>query len=213
MSRQWTLENIRTEARKLSGRMSSTGLTDTNLDGYINEFYQNVLPGILGVHEFESFDTFTLTIDDGDYDIDADIDRDIRVICSPTTVAGNEVTLYTDPDDFYEIWPISGDPYDSGDVQDVLIIGRSIVFRPPPDSADEFKFLSKRVSPAALTDGDYPTDRRWGMLIAAGAAKILMEEKGEDTSSVLTIIEEQKTIFTREKVQMYQKTRTSKREL
>lgn len=209
----WTTENIILRARKFSGRLSATSLTDTEILSHINEFYQNELPDILGVHAFVVPDTFTLTADDGDYNIDTDIDRDIHVISKPVTVDDNEVTLYTDPEEFYQKWPTSGDPYESGDVEDVLIVGRSIVFRPPPSAAVVFKFFTKRTVPPALVALGYPSDRRWGKLIAAGAAKLILETNDEDTTNVTSIIAEQKTLFTRAKIQTDQHTRTSKREL
>lgn len=215
MSKRWTLQDIRTRARKYSGRLSTGQISNVDLDDYINEFYQNELPDILGVHQFESFFTFTLTIDDGDYDLDEDITGgdDVHVIGKPVTVAGSEVTVYIDPEEFYEKWPTSGDPYDSGDVEDVLIVGRSLVFRPPPDSADEVRFVDRRTIPAEMTaDDDEPIDARWGKLIAAGAAKLIKEEKGEDTTNVVGIIKEQRTLFTREKFQVIQEHGVSKRE-
>ena len=215
MSKQWTLEEIRAKSRRYSGRLSTNNLSDTELDVYINDFYQNDLPGILGVHEFELWVTFNLVINDGDVNIDVDIPGgvDIHVIEQPFTVAGNLVNFFTDPVRFHELWPEGGEPYTSGDVQDVLLLGRDLYFRPPPDSADEVKFLVKRTSPAALLAGQSPVDQRWGKLIAAGAAKIILEENGEDSTGAVTIIQEQKTIFTREKLQMLQKTATSRREL
>jgi len=215
MAKEWTLTEIRALARKYSGRRSTGQISDEEIDDKINEFYQNEVPGILGVHLFDSFFTFTMAEDDGDYDLDTDITggEDVHVIGKPFTVKGKEITVYIDPEEFYEKWPTSGDPYDSGDVEDVLIVGRSLVFRPPPASADEVRFLNRRTSPTELSEGDdQPADTRLGKLLAAGAAKLIREEHDQDTTNVVNIIKEQKAIFTREKLQVLQEHGTSKRE-
>lgn len=216
MANDWTLGTIRTQVRRFSGRLSAGQMANEEVDDKINEFLQNELPGILGVHQFETTFTFTLTTDDGDYDLDADVKggADVHVIGKPVSANGTELNVYMDPQAFYAKWPTSGEPYTSADVVDVLILGRKLIFRPPPDSDDEASFLNRRTVPAALeADDEYPEDPRWGKLIAAGAAKLIKEEKGEPVDNLITIINEQQTIFGRAKIQQLQEHGTSRRDL
>jgi len=98
----WTLANIRTKVRRLTGRLSSNQLSDAEILDYVNEFYQQTLLAELDLREFNSWWEFNTTVDDEDYTLTAATDY---IIGEPIYVKGNEIAFYTDPITFYRDYP------------------------------------------------------------------------------------------------------------
>lgn len=186
---EWTLATIRAKVRAITGELSTYQMTNTEIDGYINQFYQNELPRLLNHSEFtEWFDFNTANGEDGYYEIEnldsGDGENLIGIDAEYVTVAGTPITVYFDKVSFFGLWP-EDETHDAGTPTDMLIEGRSIWLRPPPDATYAVKFKVTRKIPTALTeDTDEPLDQSWGPVIAYGASVLVMEDAGRDTTKV-----------------------------
>ena len=68
----WTLQRIETETRLISGQLSAGQLSSTDLDFYINSFYQYDLPRLLKIEELYKQYTFPLYQGQAVYDLPGD---------------------------------------------------------------------------------------------------------------------------------------------
>ena len=163
---EWDLTAIRSKVRSITGYLSTGQMADATVDGHINQAYQNELPRLLGHTQFHSWFTFDTVASTGEYTID---DADASV--------------YYDRAAFFALWP-EGETYTEDTPTDILIEGRKIWLRPPPDDAYEVKIPVTRKCPEALEEAtDKPLDPSWGPLIAFIAAEIILLEKGRDVST------------------------------
>lgn len=161
----WTLADIRSKVRTLTGKLSSGQKTDSALNDHINHFYRNTLPVKLRSPHFDGWWEYA-TVVDGDV---VDIDADYLSIGSPFTIDGIEYPLYQNPSFFYSAWPET-QTYDSGTPYAALLFNRQIILRPPPDSDYDLKARAI-IKPDALVNGtDMPLNPSWGLLIAHGTA-------------------------------------------
>ena len=55
---QWTLEEIRQKVRQVAGRYSSTELSNSQLDEYINKYFQYTFPAEVKLDRFHSYYEF-----------------------------------------------------------------------------------------------------------------------------------------------------------
>lgn len=214
MAEDWTLTRIISSTRRMSGRLSPNDMSEADIKQNINTFYCNELPLILAVKEFNEWHAFNLTASKSEYlfseinDSGGGLDgEDLVFIGRPLLLDGDEIPFTLDAKAFYEKWPQSATYTDSRPTEALLDGGR-FVFMDPPDDAYEVKFPIRRYRPTALSEADdYPLNKRWGKLIAAGSAKLIKEENEEDLESVLAIINEQKILFAREVMQQLYKER------
>jgi hypothetical protein len=162
-------------------------MTNADIDDFINQFYQNELPRLLNHSEFAGwFEFSTADGDDGQYDIESlasdDGENIIGIDSSYITVDGSPITAYLDRASFFTLWP-EDVTHDSDKPMDMLIEGRSLWLRPPPDDAYTVKLYVTRKIPAELAnDTDKPIDQSWGPVIAYGASVLVMEDKGRDAT-------------------------------
>jgi len=98
----WTLASIRTKVRRLSGRLSTNQLSDSEVLDYINEFYQETLLGELNLRELESWWEFNTSVNDESYSLTSTTDY---IMGEPVYVFGTEVDFYRDPASFYKTYP------------------------------------------------------------------------------------------------------------
>jgi len=82
----WTLTQLRSKVRELTGRLSTSDLSNSDLDDKINDFYLYVLPDEIVLPELKTFYSLTTTADDGDYSV-------------PSTVFGIKKPITIDYDD------------------------------------------------------------------------------------------------------------------
>ena len=184
---EWTLAAIRSKVRSITGYLSTGQMADAIVNGHINQAYQNELPRLLGHSHFHSWFTFDTVASTGSYAIDSlasdDGENIIAFDGSYITIDDADASVYYDRAAFFALWP-EGETYTEDVPTDVLIEGRTIWLRPPPDDAYEVKVPVTRKSPEALDDdADTPLDPSWGPLIAFIAAEIILLEKGRDVST------------------------------
>lgn len=110
-----TLADIRTKVRRLTGRPSSSQITDAQIDDYVNTFFQYDLPATLrlfsqkSVYEFmtsanvDRYDMRTLTVWTG-ADTQPAIDVFIN-IKPPVFIAGYQSFWSQDREQFFRIYP------------------------------------------------------------------------------------------------------------
>ncbi len=185
--KEWTLSAIRSKVRTITGELSTYQMTNAEIDDYINQFYQNELPRLLVHSQFTEWFTFnTANWESGKYSLDSlalnDGKNIIGIDGEYVTVAGNPIKVWYDVDPFFAKWPES-ETHDSDEPTDMLIEGRFLWLRPPPDNTYAVKFKVTRKIPTALSgDSSTPSDASWGPLVAYGASVILMDDAGRDSS-------------------------------
>jgi len=99
---QSTLADIRAKVRKLTGRPSTTQITDADIDDYVNSYYVYDLPKSLKLAKLQDVYTFETqpNIDTYDFDLES------YFICKPPVYcAGYRVDYYENNELFYRTWP------------------------------------------------------------------------------------------------------------
>jgi hypothetical protein len=181
---EWTLATIREKVRAITGYLSTGQMANADMLIAINQFYQNELPRLLGHSQFHSWFTFNTVDGTGSYTID-DLASDdganiISFDGSYITIDDIDATVYYDRSTFFGLWPES-DTWEEDVPTDMLIEGRTIWLRPPPDAVYVVKMPVVRKCPVALADdSDKPLDPSWGPMIAYGAAIGILAEKSRD---------------------------------
>ena len=192
---EWELADIRARVRKLSGLKSEHQISMTDLDAQINEYYCNTLPKELNINAFDGSIEHALTIGLSTYALSV-INSWVKTVKRPITVDGYDLDLLTfDPILFYSRWPTTS-TYTDTRPSEALVYSDTLILMPAPDTAAILKFFTTMKKPAILSDSNvYPANREWGYLIAAGAAKILMDDSDENTEKVIRIKKEQTALF------------------
>jgi hypothetical protein len=108
----WTLSNIRSKVRNLTGRKSTNQLSNASILTYINDFYQEVLISELNLLELEDWYDFNTTVNDETYSIAT---TSYFTVKTPCYVNDDEVDFYVDSDSFYSKYPRTIDVQDVGD--------------------------------------------------------------------------------------------------
>lgn len=94
----WALSEIRDLLRELTGRKSTSQLSDVNANKEINDYYVNRFSHDSGVDEFNVFFTQSLSAtDSGVYSLAQNIDR----LDDPITINGRQIVLYRDRELFF----------------------------------------------------------------------------------------------------------------
>jgi hypothetical protein len=97
----WTLADIRTKVRAITGRPSTDQITDAALDDYINNYYVFTMPFELKEQITNQFLTFKTTPGVNVYSFPGGYFTD-----QPGAYAdGFPLIFYQDPDIFYQDWP------------------------------------------------------------------------------------------------------------
>jgi hypothetical protein len=97
----WTLQTLRREVRQITGFVSSSQIEDSEINDFINRFYQNTLPSELNLPSLSSFWNFntrknvdTYSNPTSNYTLD-----------NPATINGEPAVIYTDASFFYNDYP------------------------------------------------------------------------------------------------------------
>lgn len=179
----WTLERIRAEVRKLTGRRSTNSLSNTDLDARINNFYQLILPYEIDVHDFDGFEYFNTVAGTETYSKPADVLR-IEPNITATDTDGGEypVELYLDPVTFKTEYPdeANDDATERNRPTGLLLLADTFYLRPVPDAVYTIRYPAKAQAPTALTlAADTPSDSAWGLFIAVGASIHIHQAAGD----------------------------------
>lgn len=196
----WTLANLQAKIRLLTGKPSDNEWADADITTEINNFYQQVLPTEIMPDDLRGYFVQTLnpsnngaetiTIPDTVLTVSEPMTLDLGLATGthdpnffwdPYTDTPdnffNLLIIDTEPKNFFMIWPNTqvwapDRPYH------VLLYGRVILFRPPPDGVYTFRAPALKL-PTALSGSTDPILRdAWGDYVAYGVAiKKLTEEQ------------------------------------
>jgi hypothetical protein len=168
----WTVDQLISKFRDLTGRPDSGQITDTVILAEINHYYQYIFPIDAQVSEFKGWLIFDTAVSTGEYEIDDSVTQ----IESPIYINDDQVSLWTDIERFYRQYP---QDYDTEGIPvDVLLLDRSLILRPIPDAVYSVKARKTSSTPDALVSGAIDNSL-WGYVIAYGAAIIYLMSVGE----------------------------------
>ncbi len=99
----WTLADIRTKVRQVTGRFSSNELTNTQLDDYINKYYTLTFPSELKLEQKHVYFEFTTSANQAFY-----VQPETTFTNFEPPATANNLTLlwYQDPSFFFENNPL-----------------------------------------------------------------------------------------------------------
>lgn len=180
----WTLADIKSKVRNLTGRQSTAALSDADLENHINQYYQNVFPDELGlIRELQAEFSISLTdSDDGQYGLP----ESILAITGNASITDSDdevwpLNIYSDRTEFFDVYPRSLETEDDRNQPTGLLIwGRGIYVRPLPDAAYTLKFDGNKRPSALTADALSPLSVKWGPIIAYGASIEILQEAGEN---------------------------------
>lgn len=175
----WTLSDIKSKIRRLTGRPDTGEPADADLINAVNQYYRNVLPLEIPADALRGFDSRTVAPGDGGSHV---LSPDVISVDHPVYVVGADglvtpVNLFTSPVTFFRLHP--EDDTAESTPEDLLVYGRTLYLRPFPDAACTLKYAVYRRPPALCEDTDKPADPAWGPLIALGASIEILKEAGE----------------------------------
>ena len=93
----WTVADIRNKIRKVTGRLSSTELSDTEINTYMNQFYEYTLPAETKFDRIHTYYEFLTSPNQFIYPFPSGYVN----IEPPVTADNMEMFYYQDPADFY----------------------------------------------------------------------------------------------------------------
>lgn len=182
MAITWTLTKIRAKVRLLTGRPTTSQITDAEIDEYIDNYYRNVLPLQTHSTEFDKFAsstgfTGTTVAGTGEYALDSDVFG----IKAPLILDNEEIPLSFDLQTFLRDFPLSNTTQTKP--THGLLFERKLYLRPLPDDNDgsNYVFQAPKIDrPTSLTlDADEPIDQLYGPAIAYGASIDIHFDNGE----------------------------------
>lgn len=191
----WTLEKLRAKVRRLSGRPDEGQLSNTDLDEYINHYYQNAFPLEAVPQEQIEWYTKNTSSNEDTYAVE----EKYLAFQNPFTIAGYPINYHLDAKRFYQKFPET-QTYAKDQPTDVLFYNQNLIFRPPPNAVYQFK-AGVLVRPDALTlVSDKPPNQLWGPVIAYGSAIEIKQDNGEfeETDSLASIYNYYLTLVTRQ---------------
>ena len=97
----WTLSSLREEVRQITGFVSTSQISDSDINLFINRFYQNTLPSELNLPALTDFWEFNTS---KNVDVYANLSSNYS-LDNPATINGFEALIYTDAATFYSDFP------------------------------------------------------------------------------------------------------------
>lgn len=194
MAQVWTLETIRNKVRKITGRPLTAQISDGDIDDYIDNYYQYVLPLQTESTFFDKFSggagfTGTTSLSVGEYALSANVIG----IKKPFVLDSEEIPLSFDLQKFLLDFPPDDDT--PGKPTHALLWERKVYLRPLPDdnNGDNWDFEAPILDmPSGLVDdGDQPVDGLYGPTLAYGASIDIFKDNGEaeQAAEILPILE------------------------
>ncbi len=179
----WTLGDIKSKVRRLTGRPDQGQLSNQDLEDAINRYYVNMLPQEVRTRESETWHTFTTSLaDEGEYALP----DTILAVGAPFTTRDllgviTSMEMTTDPQHFFTVFPESETARSRP--LSCLLYNRTIYVRPKADGPYTIKALALKTFDPMASDEDKPVDSKWGPMIAYGAAIEILQENGEDSEA------------------------------
>ena len=200
----WTLANLQSKIRTLTGKPTDNEISDAALTVAINNFYQQVLPTeimpddlrgylveVVTTEQFSIPDTVLtisepMTLDLGT----ATGSHDPNYFWDPYTDSPdnlfNLLVVSTEPKEFFQIWP-NTQTWAPDRPYHVLLYGRAVLFRPPPDDTYTFRCPALKLPTALSGASDAILRDAWGDYVAYGVAiQMLAEEQDESRIAAFT---------------------------
>jgi len=174
---QWALTDIENKVRALLGFTYSSSLESSIVIGKINQYYQFQFPVEVKPQELKTWWDISTVIGEETVNVPTlSAAVSYSALIGPCYYKGNEIQFYTDPQQFFALYPQSIDPYDNGDVIAVLLYNNQLLLRSPPDAVETLR-IGAILRPSALEDPeDEPLKNEWGQLIAYGTAEQMAYE-------------------------------------
>lgn len=168
----WTVTQITSLFRDLTGRKSSNQISDADILTRLNHYFQYIFPGEAGVSEFKGWYTFNTADGTGSQALP----ETVTEITGPAYVDDDPVTFWTDVKRFYEEYP--HDYTTETKPTDILLIDRTLIIRSIPDAIYEARLRKTSSIPDALTAGNMENSL-WGPIVGFGTSIMFLMEKGE----------------------------------
>lgn len=186
----WTLSQIRTKFRQVTGQLSTSQLSNDDVDEKINDFYLNVFPGEVQASELKGFYSFNTIDGTGEYTKPStvfDINRPLTIDDGDGDAVG-KLGLWRNKEDFFDLYP-EDDSADENTPVDMLLYGNTFYLRPIPDDVYTIKMAAVQKPTELSADDSVPTNPKWGPVIAYGAAiQMLTEQKDWDAVEKYTSV-------------------------
>jgi len=186
----WTLAQLRSKIRELTGQLSTSQLSNSDLNDKINDFYRNVFPDEIELPELKTFYSFNTVDGTGSYSLPSTILR----IEKPITVddgdgdAVAKLGFWKDANAFFTEYP-EDDSADENEPIDLLLYGSTMYLRPIPDDIYTVKIAAVQRPDALSEDTDTVDNPKWGPAIAYGTAiQMFLDTKDSDGAGELTSI-------------------------
>jgi hypothetical protein len=178
----WTMTKLISTFRDLTGRKSTSQISDVDIIDYLNRYYRYVYPLEVVTPELKGWYTFDTVASTGSQDINDEV-LDIK---NPIYIDNDRATLWTDEDRFYQEYPLDYDT--EAKPTDILLFDRTLIIRPIPDDAyevrlrchlmlDEISGDFPFVFPFSFDDSPYLG--LWCPAVAYGSAILFLNQKGE----------------------------------
>lgn len=173
----WTLADIRTEVRNLTGRKNSANPSNTDLNERINRFIKFKLiqyAKFLKKQDYYSFNT--ASGESGTYSLPTDF----QVLEADGFVDDETLRIYRDPDQFWRKWNIDSSN-EAGKPYEALLWANAIYLRPTPDAAYTVRIKGWEKFSELTSDGDSLSaegNEGWGEVVAYGTAVDILNSDG-----------------------------------
>lgn len=169
----WTVAQITSKFRDLTGRKSTNQISDANVLVEVNHYYQYIFPGEAQISEFMGWYTFNTVASTESQDIP----ETVTELSAPAYINDDDANFWTDVERFYQEYPHDYDT--EGLPTDILLFDRTLRIRPIPDDAYEVRLRKKSSTPGALTTGNL-YNSLWGPAIAYGTSIMYLLDQGDD---------------------------------
>lgn len=177
----WTVADIKTEIRGLTGRRSTSQLSEADLLNKINNYYRFIFPQEVQVSDFEQLVSFN-TVAGVNNKLISDIDSEIINVSAPVYIDGDQITFTVDDEAFFQKYPTSETAQSKPDT--ILLYGDSVYLGPIPDDVYTISLNSTVKTPSAFTlDTETPADEQWGAVISYGVAIEIFQAAGDNVAA------------------------------
>lgn len=167
----YTFLKMQTDFRKITGKRTTSQISDADVKDKLNLFYRLMLPRLISPPEFKGWYTFSTVASTGEYSLPATVIS----ISGPAYLDDERIDFYTDKEAFFDEYPM--DETDEDSPLGVLLFDRTLYVRKIPDDAYTVKLRMVSSTPTELVaDGDMPENELWGKLIVYGAAIELLSD-------------------------------------
>lgn len=196
----WAFADIKRKIRRLTGRQTTSELSEPLLNDYVNKYYLHKFPLEVFPVELKGWFEITLIEGEAEYNLDGyDYNENYITINNPITINDNNILLYYDPETFNLHYPAAPDNQNALPSA-VLFYNNKLLFNCPPSGEFlSFKAAATTRPDELVSDASVPLQEDWGYTIAYGVAKEILEDNGEIQAlqSVTSMYEQAKVILMR----------------